>query len=108
MARETGIVAVQVVNKPIQRSQHTWITSHKAVLSAELHAAPQQELSSCHRTSQLGDDVAGLTYVGTHIHNNILVLDLDPVLQVALLFHNLFVDEKSFNLGLSRHRPTIG
>jgi len=68
----------------------------------------RQELSSCHRTIQLGDDVARLTYVGTHIHNNILVLDLDPVLQVALLFHNLFVDEKSFNLGLSRHRPTIG
>ncbi len=53
-------------------------------------------------------DVAGLTYVGTHIHNNITVLDLDPVLQVALLFHNLSVDEKSFNLGLSWHAPTIG
>ena len=53
-------------------------------------------------------DVLGLTYVGTHVHNNILVLDLDPVLQVALLFHNLFVDEKSFNLGLSWHRPSIG
>lgn len=82
-------------------------TRHKPVLSAELHTAPQARavfLSS----NESANDVAGLTYVGTHIHNNIMVPDLDPILQVALLFHNLSVDEKSFNMGLRWHRPTIG
>lgn len=47
--------------------------------------------------------VTGLTYIGAHIHDSVSILDLYSTLQVALLLHNLPVDEVSFNLRPSWH-----